>query len=119
MKHSHNSYNGYDRDSSNIGNDWIIKVVCIVAEAHVSCYSVRNVLKGGRRVLILMAKAYAERSPRKCVHFPHVRSNPFLALIARLFLYQSSFDILISSKHGTNQVNPSWTVNPCWAVDPC
>ena len=47
MKHSHNSYDGYDSDSSNIGNDWIIKVVCIVAEAHVSCYSVRNVLKGG------------------------------------------------------------------------
>ena len=47
MNHSHNSYNGYDSNGSNIGNHWIIEVVCTVAEAHVSCYSVRNVLKGG------------------------------------------------------------------------
>ena len=33
MNHSHNSYNGYDSNGSNIGNHWIIEVVCTVAEA--------------------------------------------------------------------------------------
>ena len=41
MKHSSRSYNGYDRDSD-IGNDWTIEVVYTVAEAHVTCYSVRS-----------------------------------------------------------------------------